>query len=141
MRIPIHLDTLFEILLMWLFQFKFSFIVRPRKMNSCTLSIFMLSIINSRDFTFSFAVWNIIYLFFLSFRDNLFNFNQSLMLERAVLMAWLTFKLFDLLTITSRMVNRVVSSAYMIKLNKLLVWATLFISIIKSKGPNQALVV
>ena len=79
-RIPIVLEHLFEFFSMWLCQFNCSLKLIPRKINSSTLSIFVLSIFIFSGFIILFllAVLNIIYLDLLTFRDNLLNLSHSL---------------------------------------------------------------
>ena len=73
LRIPIVLEHLFEIFSIWLFQFNCSLKVNPRKLNSCTLSIFMLPIFSNSGFIhFLLAILKSKYLVLLRLTDNLF---------------------------------------------------------------------
>ena len=69
-RIPIILEHLFEIVLMWLCQFNYSLKLIPRKFYSSTLSIYVLFFIFSGFIIlFLLAVLKIIYLDLFTFRD------------------------------------------------------------------------
>ena len=78
---------------MWLYQFNCLLKLIPRKFNSSTLSIFVLSIFIFSGFIklFLLLVLKIIYLDLFSFRDNLFNLSHSLILSSSVLIKNSTF--------------------------------------------------
>ena len=92
-RISIILEHLFEIFLMWLCQFNCSLKLIPRKLNSSTLSMYVLSIFIFSGFIILIllAVLKIIYLDLFTFRDNLFNLSHSLILSSSVLIKNSTF--------------------------------------------------
>ena len=52
-------------------------IIKTKKLNSLTCSIFILSIFRVSIFTFLFVFWNVIYLDFAMFNDNLFILSHS----------------------------------------------------------------
>ena len=72
---------------MWLCQFNCSLKLIPRKLNSSTLSIYVLSIFIFSGFIILFllAVLKIVYLDLFTFKDNLFNLSHSLILSSSVL--------------------------------------------------------
>ena len=72
---------------MWLCQFNSSLKLIPRKFNSSTVSIYVLSIFIFSGFiiVFLLAVLKIIYLDLFTFRDNLFNLSHSLFFSSSVL--------------------------------------------------------
>ena len=129
-KIPIILEHLFEIVLMWLCQFNCSLKLIPRKLNSSTLSIYVLSIFIFSGFIILFllAVLKIIYLDLFTFRDNLFNLSHSLILSSSVLIKNSTFLFLLYCAKESRVLESVVSSAYIIKLNFGLDWAVIYVN-------------
>ena len=92
-RIPIVQEHVFEIFSMWLCHFNCSLKLIPRKLNSSTVSIFVLSIFIFSGFIILFllAILKIIYLDLFTFRDNLFNLSHSLILSSSVLITNSTF--------------------------------------------------
>ncbi len=83
-RMPIVLDILFATFCICVFQFKFSFIIRPRTLKSVTLSISIPSIYNDSFFILFCGLWKIIYLVFFIFNDYLLTFNHSLLLSNSL---------------------------------------------------------
>ena len=126
-RIPIILEHLFEIVLMRLCQFNCSLKRIPRKLNSSTLSIYVLSIFIFSGFiiVFLLAVLKIIYFDLFTFRYNLFNLSHSL-ISSSVLIKNSTFSFLLYCAKESAVLESVVSSAYIIKLNFGLDWAKSF---------------
>ena len=76
-KIPIFLEHAFEILSVCLFHFRFVSIIKPKKLNSLTCSIFILSIFRVSVCAFLCVLWNVIYLYFAMFNDNLFILSHS----------------------------------------------------------------
>ena len=76
-KIPIFLEHAFDIFSVCHFQFKFASIIKPKKLNSITCSIFMLSVFRVSVCTFAFVIWNVIYFYFAMFIDNLFLLSHS----------------------------------------------------------------
>ncbi len=75
---PILFDILLAILFMWAFQLRFSFIIKPRKSNSLTLSIYVFSFLMWKWWsTFVCGLWNVMYLLLPILIDNLLHFNLS----------------------------------------------------------------
>ena len=127
-RIPIILEHLFKFFFMWLCQFNCSLKLIPRKLNSSTLSIYVLSIFIFSGFIILYllAVLKIIYLDLFIFRDNLFNLSHSLILSSSLLIKNSTFLFLLYCAKESRVHESVVSQAYIIKLNFGLDWAKSF---------------
>ncbi len=125
LRTPMVLEILFASLSIWPFQFKCSFIVKPRKLKSLTLSMDAFSMLSCSRSTFFCGVWKIIYLLLVIFRDSLLHFSQSFIYVKSKLILDSTSVLFILLRMISIVVERVVSSAYIMNLNKLLEFAIL----------------
>ncbi len=112
------LDILFEIIFIWLFQFKFSSNVNPRKLNSLTLSITLSFIFRYRRLIFLWGVWNIMYLHLLIFKDSLLHFNQSFIFISYILILSSILSCFFLIRTISKVVDKVVSSTYTTKLKR-----------------------
>ena len=114
---PITRDILLPITFTCVSQFNFMFIWRPRKLNSEVDWMLLLFICK-----FSFGSWvflcllNNIYFDLFKFNVNLFADNHKCTLFNSL---FKTSSLFTL-SISSRQQNKVVSSAYIRKLNKLL---------------------
>ena len=103
----------------------------PRKFNSSTLSIYVLSIFfifSGFIILFLLAILKIIYLDLFTFRDNSFNLSHSLILSSSVLIKNSTFKFLLYCAKESRVLESVVSSAYIIKLNFGLDWAVIYVN-------------
>ena len=113
---PIIFVHLLQIFSECFFQFRFVSIVNPKKLNSSTFSIITLSIVS---YCISLlGTWKIIYLDFYLFSDNLFIFNHSITLESS---AFIKDSLVSILFPKYvKLLNSVVSSAYIINLNILL---------------------
>ncbi len=129
------LEILLESLSVWLFQFKCSFMVKPRQLKSLTWSIAIFSMFNYNWFILFWGIWKIIYLHLDIFRESLLHFNHSFIHAISELILDSTLPLFMLFRMTSIVVERVVSSAYIIKLNKLLALAISLTYMIKRRGP------
>ena len=131
---PITRDILLPITFTWVSQFNFVFIWRPRKLNSEVDWILLLFICK-----FSFGSWvflcllNNIYLDLFTFNVNLFADNHRCTLFNLL---FKTSSLFTL-SISSRQHYKVVSSAYIRKLNKLLELGISFIYIKNKSSPSM----
>ena len=116
------------------FQFRFVSIVSPKKLNSSTFSIITLSILSVRYCISLLGTWKIIYLDLDLFSDNLFICNHSITLESSALIKYsLVCILFPK---DFKLLNSVVSSAYIINLNILLALEKSLIYMINNKGPS-----
>ena len=130
---PITRDILLPITFTWVSQFNFVFIWRPRKLNSEVDWILLLFICK-----FSFGSWvflcllNNTYFDLITFNVNLFADNHKCTLFNSL---FKTSSLFTL-SISSRQQHKVVSSAYIKKLNKLLELGISFIYIKNKSGPS-----
>ena len=78
----------------------------------------------------------IIYLDLFTFIDNLFNLSHSLILSSSVLIKNSTFSFLLYCAKECRLLESVVSLAYIIQLNFGLDWAKSFMKIINNKGPR-----
>ena len=100
------------------FQCRFVSIVNPKKLNSSTLKKITLSILSVKYCISLLGTWQIIYLDFDLFRDNLFIFNHSITVERS---AFIKDSLVSILFPKyAKLLNSGVSSACIINLNILL---------------------
>ena len=131
-NIPIIFVHLLQMFSECLFPFRFVSIVSPKKLNSSTFSIITLSILSVRYCISLFGTWKIIYLDL--FSDNLFICNHSITLESS---AFIKYSLVCILFPKDfKLLNSVVSSAYIINLNILLAWEKSLIYMINNKGPS-----
>ncbi len=121
---------------MWSVHVKFSFIVRPRKLNCLTLSMLMLSIFICKGSICFWAVWNSIYLVFVILIESLFVFSQSLIFINSSFITVFISLLSVFLKIVLSVLESVVPSAYIIKSNMLLACAISFIYIINKRGQS-----
>ncbi len=128
--IPILLDILFEILFIWLFQFRFSSNVNPRNWKFNTLSMTAPCITRCKALTCFLGKWNIIYLRICTFNDSLFNLSQWLTLASSLLSLDSVSMVWAFLKRISRLVESVVSSAWIIKSKILLARTISFIYVI-----------
>ena len=132
---PIIFVHLLQIFSECFLQFRFVSIVNPRELNSSTFSIITLSNLSVRYYISLLGTWKIIYLYFDLFSDNLFIFNHSMTLESSA------FIKYSLVSISfpkyAKLLNNVVSSAYIMNLNILLASEKSLIYImINNKGPS-----
>ncbi len=119
-KISIDFEMLFAILSLWLFQLRFSFRIRPRKLKSCTLSITTFCIFNFGGFIRFCFEWKTVYLVFGIFRDNLLTISQSVILDNSIFIPVSIFSYGVLGLNACKIVDNVVSSAYMINAKILL---------------------
>ncbi len=88
--------------------FKFRYLFTTRKLKSFTYSMSVSSMFREIAFTSFLDLWNIMYLVFFTFMDNLFKFSHSLILSSSPLMV----SLIGLLFLKQlRVLDKVVSSA------------------------------
>ncbi len=87
---------------------------------SLTLSIAIFLMFRCNWYILFLGIWKIIYLHLDIFRETLLNFNHSFIHAISELILNSTLSMFMLFRMTSIIVKRVLSSAYIIKLNKLL---------------------
>ena len=93
---------------------------KPNKLKLYTRSIGTRLISRSSGWIFLFDFSNIIYLDLFTFSDNLFIFSQSFILVSSLFIAVFKSWSCSLLDSLFRLLDRVVSSAYIIKSNRLL---------------------
>ena len=79
-KIPIFLEHAFEFFSVCLLRFRFVSIIKP----SLTCSIFILSIFRVSVYIFLFVLWNVIYLDFAMFNDNLFILSHSFIFKSSL---------------------------------------------------------
>ena len=127
-----RLDTL----TMCLDQFNCESRIRPNKLNSYTRSMRKLSILRSRACMLLLVFWNIIYFDLAALSDSLFIFNHSFTLSSSPLIELHRSKFKCHPVNAFKVLDNVVSSAYMIKLKILLALGKSLIYRIKSKGPK-----
>ena len=140
---PIIFVHLLQIFSECFFQFRFVFIVNPKKLNSSTFAIITLSIITLSIITLCKILYICIrdvqyhifrFIFRFIFSDNLFIFNHSMTLESS---AFIKYSLVSILFPKyAKLLNNVVSSAYIINLNILLASEKPLIYVINNKGPS-----
>ena len=131
------MEHMLDILSVCLNQFKCESIIRPKKLNSCTLSICKLSILRSRSCMFLLVFWNVMYIDLAAFIDNLFIFSHSFTLDSSLLIelhrSMLTFRSAN----AFKVLDKVVSSAYMIKLKILVALGKSLKYITNNNGPKR----
>ena len=115
-RIPTHLDNLRDILSVWLFQLNFLSIVTPKKSKLATHSMLTLFIFINGISTLFCGIWNIINLYLVVFRESLFNLSHLSILHSSLFILPLRVSFCDLSLKALSVLQRVVSSAYIIKL-------------------------
>ena len=125
-----------DILSVYLDQFKCESIIRPKKLNTGTRSICKLSILRSRSCMFLLVFWNVMYLDLAAFIDNLFIFSHSFTLDSSLLIeihrSMLTFRSVN----AFKVLDKLVSSAYMMKLKILVALGKSFIYRTNNNGPE-----
>ena len=129
---PAHLASLLDNRSVCGFQDIFSFSRRPKKLKFSTLpkGIPLISKLGTTHWIFLFIAWKMTYLFFRTFRDNLFTANQSKTLANSVFRSrgdsdeiWMV-------------LFRVVSSAYRMKLKYSVQYGMSFIYMRNNSGPK-----
>ena len=117
-------------------QFKCESIMRPNKLNSCTRSICKLSIFRSRSCMPLLVFWNVMHLDLAAFIDNLFIFSHSFTLDSSLLIelhrSMLTFRSVN----AFKVLDKVVSSVYKIKLQILLALGKSLMYRTNNNGPK-----
>ena len=115
---PMVLEHLFECFSTWLFQFRCSSIIRPRKLNTYTLSIEISSICISKGYDILFPALNSMYFDLFTFKDNLFTILSHSSIPHHYLFNLHSNSTFSFGLADRGIVHdRVVSSAYIMKLN------------------------